>query len=111
MAAYGGIKTDAQAELDVTVGCELLVITPRLLVRLIDKGLLDFDRLEALAMDGIDVLAEIYLEEMKKIVLARKRMTNQSQAHQVIATASFWTPAVTSFSKVSVVALDSQCHL
>ncbi|XP_018050182.1 PREDICTED: putative ATP-dependent RNA helicase TDRD12 isoform X2 [Atta colombica] len=86
-------------------GCQILVTTPRYLVRFLNKnkGILSFDRLSCLILDNVDVILDKYynsvgeLFKKHKIIENREPQQNDRPILQIIISATHWTPEIKKF--------------
>ncbi|PSN55645.1 hypothetical protein C0J52_21816 [Blattella germanica] len=86
-------------------GCEILISTPVCYWNLLQysKLITNLDRLQHFIVEELDLIAEMFLTEIKKIIMEYKdviqRKKKLNTTVQVIATSEKWCPAVEQFSK------------
>ncbi|XP_012057914.1 PREDICTED: putative ATP-dependent RNA helicase TDRD12 [Atta cephalotes] len=104
VAAFNG-KSDRSVAAMIYNGCQILVTTPRYLVRFLNKnkGILSFDRLSCLILDNVDVILDKYynsvgeLFKKHKIIENREPQQNDRPILQIIISATHWTPEIKKF--------------
>ncbi|KAG5309689.1 VASA1 helicase, partial [Acromyrmex insinuator] len=104
VAAFNG-KSDRSVAAMIYNGCQILVTTPRYLVRFLNKnkGILSFDRLSCLILDNVDVILDKYynsvgeLFKKHKIIENREPQQNDRPILQIIVSATTWTPEIKKF--------------
>eukprot|EP00058_Branchiostoma_floridae_P027021 XP_002612512.1 hypothetical protein BRAFLDRAFT_120982 [Branchiostoma floridae] len=84
-------------------GCDLLIATPRCLLRMLEKGYTNLDRLCQLVVDDADTLTEVYTDEIKSLMrLYGKVIADQpdrSAPRQIVLMARQWTAGIESFHR------------
>ncbi|XP_066290762.1 uncharacterized protein [Branchiostoma lanceolatum] len=84
-------------------GCDLLIATPRCLLRMLEKRYTNLDRLCHLVVDDADTLTEVYTDEIKSLMrLYGKVIADQperSAPRQIVLMARQWTAGIESFHK------------
>ncbi|KAL3859121.1 hypothetical protein ACJMK2_009353 [Sinanodonta woodiana] len=98
---YGGGNEENQA-IKLINGCEILVATPACLLRMVEKGFTDLNKLCHLVIDNADSLLEIYTEELKEIMkkyafLLNERSDSSKAPRQFLLFSSQWNQAIESF--------------
>ncbi|KYQ56077.1 ATP-dependent RNA helicase DBP3 [Trachymyrmex zeteki] len=104
VAAFNG-KSDRSIAAMIHNGCQILVTTPRYLVRFLNKnkGSLLFDRLSYLILDNADVILDKYynsvgeLFKKHKIIENREPQEGNKPILQIIVSATNWTPEIKKF--------------
>ncbi|KAG5341799.1 VASA1 helicase, partial [Acromyrmex charruanus] len=104
VAAFNG-KSDRSVAAMIYNGCQILVTTPRYLVRFLNKnkGILSFDRLSCLILDNVDVILDKYYNSVRelfkkhKIIENREPQQNDRPILQIIVSATTWTPEIKKF--------------
>ncbi|XP_067204330.1 putative ATP-dependent RNA helicase TDRD12 [Linepithema humile] len=107
VAAVTG-KTDRSIAAAMYSGCQILVSTPRYLVRFLNnnKGLLSFDRLFCLVLDNVDVILDKYYNSLgvlfKKhnIIKNREPQGDNRPILQTIISATKWTSEIKKFVRL-----------
>ncbi|CAH1269741.1 TDRD12 [Branchiostoma lanceolatum] len=84
-------------------GCDLLIATPRCLLRMLEKRYTNLDRLCHLVVDDADTLTEVYTDEIKSLMrLYGKAIADQpdrSAPRQIVLMARQWTAGIESFHR------------
>lgn len=104
VAAFNG-KKDTSLAASIYAGCQILVATPRNLVRFLckNKHLLSFDRLSYLVLDNADVLLENYYDSLGqlfkkyKVIENREPQGDNRPILQIIISATNWTSRIKKF--------------
>ncbi|KAG5319174.1 VASA1 helicase, partial [Pseudoatta argentina] len=104
VAAFNG-KSDRSVAAMIYNGCQILVTTPRYLVRFLNKnkGILSFDRLSCLILDNVDVILDKYYNSVRELFKKHKIMENREPQQndrpilQIIVSATTWTPEIKKF--------------
>ena len=110
VAAING-KCERSLVAEMFNGCQILISTPRFLVRFMDQNrkLLNFESLQYLILDDGDIILDKYFNSISKLIkkykiLNNREVKNNSIILQIIVTAKHWTPQL---KKVSRILMDS----
>ncbi|XP_078690269.1 uncharacterized protein LOC144921326 isoform X1 [Branchiostoma floridae x Branchiostoma belcheri] len=99
---YGAGAEDDQM-VPLINGCDMLIATPRCLLRMLEKRYTNLDRLCQLVVDDADTLTEVYTDEIKSLMrLYGKAIADQpdrSVPRQIVLMARQWTAGIESFHR------------
>ena len=106
VAAING-KCERSLAAEMFNGCQILISTPRFLVRFMDRNrkLLNFESLRYLILDDGDVILDKYLNSISKLIKRYKILSNREVKGngiilQLIMTAKHWTPQLKKVSRI-----------
>ncbi|XP_023931429.1 uncharacterized protein LOC106159305 [Lingula anatina] len=103
---YGGGSEEDQY-IPLLNGCKILVATPYCLLRMIEKGYTNLNRLCHLVMDDADVLTEDFTDQVCQLMTGYtqvlRTVESSSRPQQIVMVGSQWTPGMASFKDTYMV--------
>ncbi|XP_076234936.1 putative ATP-dependent RNA helicase TDRD12 [Calliopsis andreniformis] len=104
VAAING-KSERTLAAEMFNGCQILITTPRFLVRFMNKNkkLLNFQNLRFLILDNGDIILSKYFDSILKLfkkhkIICNRESENKNIILQIIITAQQWAPSLKKFA-------------